>query len=348
MKDKLILGFFLEPPVWVVSDNEIVDAESISPKEILAIVFEAHFANGVQVCIQRQGCVVVSFPEKLLNIKLSSFKVGNLLPIDATQPVLSFFNALLFLIYDQTYKHYNGRFQSINQAVVVSDLWRWSDDSSSSLKEIAIRQPSPMLNQQEFLKIEMAPHLMSKTIGDLTNTDKSFRAKLPSQVLNDALEVMFKVNEPQKNWQLLALLNKAVFAIQKADFAESLILSWSVAESLINYEWEKYIQQTNQEIGSLGEKTLNSKRLKLLTSSAKYDAFLKIEIFELAKIIPYELYKKLEIARKARNNWLHSLEPVSQEVCRESYLVARDLLSRKINIEIQHPGAFYMQADHFS
>ena len=340
----LILGIYLEPSVWVYDKGVDIDPKSISSEECLEIVFSKKLQNGIEVCVQRQGFIVVAFPDSLLGIKISEIRTANLLPIKVAQFALSFFNAFLFLIYNQTYKHYNGGFQSIKQAIDISDIWRWPD-YSSELKDIAIKQPLHIMNQGRMLSLDAESYLSFRTIGRLTENDRLFRGNLPAEILDQALDLLFTDNDIQVNWQLLALLNKAIFIIQRAEFEESLVVSWSVAEALIEIEWENYILQTNEKIGTSGEKTVNSKRLGKLVST-NYDASHRAEILELAKVIPYELYKRSLKARKTRNDWLHDLKPVSQEKCRNCFFVARDLLSRKMGFTIEHPGAFYVQYEH--
>ena len=345
MKTKrLILGIYLEPSVWVCDKEVDIDPKSISSKECLEIVFSKKLQNGIEVCVQRQGFIVVAFPESLLGIKISEIRTANLLPINVAQLALSFFNAFLFLVYNQTYKYYNGGFQSIKQAIDIADIWRWPD-YSSELKDIAIQQPSPIMKQDRMLSLDVVKYSVLRTIGRLKENDRLFRSKLPTEILDQALDLLLTDNDTQVNWQLLALLNKAIFIIQKAEFEESLVISWSVAEALIEIEWKSYILRTNENIGTSGEKTVNSPRLEKLVS-ANYDASHRTEILELAKVIPYELYKRSLKARKTRNDWLHYLKPVSQEKCRDCFFVARDLLSRKMGFTIEHPGAFYVQDEY--
>jgi hypothetical protein len=344
---RLILGIYLEPSVWVCNNGEHVDPKSISPEECVKVVFSKTLPHGIEVCVQRQGFIVVAFPESILNMKISEIKSANLLPIRVAQIVLSFFNAFLFLVYNQTYKYYNGSFGCVKQAIDISGIWRWINNSETDLSAIAVEQPIPILKQDEFTNIEITLYLHSKTVGKLVETDKLFRSEMPSEILDQTFNLLLKDSDIQNNWQLLALLNKAVCSIQRAEFAESHVLSWSVAEKLIETEWKNYVESTNAIIGSSGEKTVNSRRLTKLVSP-DYDASHRMEILELAKIIPYELYKKSISARKTRNDWLHYLKSVTQEECINSYLVARDLLSRKIGFNIEHPGAFYFQDEHIS
>ena len=340
--ERMILGIYLEPSVWVCNEGEHPDPELMSPEECTRIVFSKALPNGVEVCVQRQGFVVVAFPEDLLGIKISEIRTANLLPIKAAQTALSFFNALLFLVYDQTYRYYVRNYQSLKQAVDISGIWRWNDDATAKLATIAVKQPMPVMRQDKEFLTETDLYTLLQSIGQLTKNDKVFRFELPSAVVDQALSLLFQMGDVQVNWQLLALLNKAVYSIQRADFAESHILSWSVAENLIETEWKNYILRSNEPVETSGEKTVNSERLKNLVSP-DYSAAQRAEILELAKVIPFELFKRSVSARKARNDWLHNLKSVIQNDCRNCYLVARDLLSRKVGFNIEHPGAFYIQ-----
>jgi len=339
---RLILGIHLDPSVWICNEGEHLDLTLISPEECTKIVFSKTLPQGTEVCIQRQGFVVVAFPENLLGIKTSEIRTANLLPIQAAQIALSFFNAFLFLVYNQTYKFYGGKYQSIKQAVDIAGIWRWNHDSGTGLATIAAKQPMPVMRQDKFLQIEAGSYLLRQSIGQLTESDKVLRRELPSAVVSQALDLLFVNGHAPVNWQLLALLNKAAYSIQRADFAEAHILSWSVAENLIAMEWKNYILGSSEPVGTSGKKTVNSVRLKKLVSP-DYDASQRAEILELAKVIPHELYERSVSARKTRNHWLHDLKPVNQKDCINCYLVARDLLSRKLGFNIEHPGAFYIQ-----
>ena len=131
----------------------------------------------------------------------------------------------------------------------------------------------------------------------------------------------------------------------KAEFAEAHVLSWSVAEKLIGIEWINFIDSTNEPVGDKGEKTVNRKRKDQL-NSPDYEASKRIEVLELAKVLSYDLYRRLHEARKTRNKWIHNLENVSQEDCRQCYFAARDMLSRKLKYNLEHPGSYYFQDEH--
>lgn len=335
MQDKkLIVGFYIEPPVWICRDGESINPEQVTNEECRQIVFTKTLPMGIEVFAQRQGCIIAAFPEELLSIKVSEFKIANLLPMSAAQFSLNFFNAFLFLLYDQTYKYHNQAYGSIKQAINVSHLWRWTNREDTDLISIiAEDQPTPILKQDGILNIIdfiniVKPILKQDGISsiiDFLTFSSIFRATQYNTVINKTLEGMFNGGDDEinkTNWQLMTLLNKAVWSIQRAEFAEAHILSWAVAEKLIKTEWKKSPNKSRHD-KNISDKITRLKNDQLLLS---------------------DLCERLNKARTTRNDWIHDLKPITQEDCTNCYLVARDMMSRKLNNYcLEHPGSYYFQ-----
>ena len=342
--NRLVLGIYLEPNVWITTkQGEIIEHETIEPTDCLEIILHRVLPNGIEVCVQRQGFVVVAFPEDVMSIHISDLNYGNLLPSNAARFSVDFFNSFCFSLYDQM--HRNGISSTIKPAVSLADIWRWRTRPDVELAIIAQEQPMPILNQHTWLPFDVQVSNAKKTIGVLSDNDKLFRPSLTVSLLDNALNVMFVDSDFTANWQLIALLNKAVLSTHRGEFAEAHILSWAVIEKIIQNEWDRFIESTN-EILDDGAKTVNSKRKEIL-NNRDYTVSVRTEMLELAKIIPYTLYKRLSPIRKTRNDWMHNLGPVSLQDCRECYEVAREFLSRKLGYEFQHPGGYYLFDEHF-
>ena len=87
-------------------------------------------------------------------------------------------------------------------------------------------------------------------------------------------------------------------------FGEAVVLAWGVCEQLISSAWSKILEDTKS-----GEKEPrrmpNDRKNKL--SGRDYTASVMVEMLEINGRIDWELYRLLEIARKARNNWAHKM-----------------------------------------
>jgi len=175
------------------------------------------------------------------------------------------------------------------------------------------------------------------------------RIPISLKELNDSCNLISQlISDFDRNIELLALLNEAAFLILQADFHRSLITSWAVCEHLINREWENYLDSTSQDLdGQQKRRTLNSDRRRALVKGSDWTAFSKLEVLELAKRLPFQLFSDLQAIRTARNKWLHTLDFIERDVAQTSFRVGRDLMSRKLGIELTHRGSHYVDAAAF-
>lgn len=107
---------------------------------------------------------------------------------------------------------------------------------------------------------------------------------------------------------------------------ESLAIGWTACEQLVSEEW-KQLLKSDEARRSEKEKMTGDRKKKLL--GRDYTASIMVEMLELHGRLTTTLYKNLEIARKARNNWAHDMTvPSGAEVwaCQESI---QELLARK-------------------
>jgi hypothetical protein len=326
--NRLILGVYLDPHVWFTKEDEIVNAQVVTPAKCLEIVFHKHLPNGIEVCVQRQGYIVAAIPEDLMSIRVSETNAANLLPSNAARFAHDFFNATLYLL------------NNYPQSIGLADIWIWRNREGAELVTIAQEQAMPVLNQHNWLAFDAGVRMLAMTVGQLSETDAMFRISLPLSRVDKAFELLFADPDYLLTWQLMALLNKAISSTRRGEFAEAHILSWAVIEKLIQVEWDEFMENTNETFDD-GTKSINSKRKNFL-NGRDFTAAVRIEILELAKVIPYEVYKRLGPIRKVRNDWIHNLGPVSVQDCRDCYTVARDLLSTKVGFTIRHPGGTYI------
>jgi hypothetical protein len=95
-------------------------------------------------------------------------------------------------------------------------------------------------------------------------------------------------------------------------YGEAVILAWGVCEQLISSAWDKLIRDTQ---GSGIDKSRIPKARREKLTGRDYSASVMVEVLEIAGRIDTDLYRMLEIARKARNNWAHRMKsPKGSEV----------------------------------
>lgn len=87
-------------------------------------------------------------------------------------------------------------------------------------------------------------------------------------------------------------------------FGEAVTLGWGVCEQLISSAWNKMLDDI-RTLDSLSERMPRDRRKKL--NSRDYTASVMVEMLEVNGRLDRELYRLLEIARKARNHWAHEM-----------------------------------------
>lgn len=107
---------------------------------------------------------------------------------------------------------------------------------------------------------------------------------------------------------------------------ESLAIGWTACEQLISEEWKQLL--SNSDVGRTQEAKLTRDRKKKLLGR-DYTASVMVEMLELHGRLSDSLYKNLEIARKARNNWAHDMSVPSGIDVRACQQAIQELLARK-------------------
>lgn len=93
-------------------------------------------------------------------------------------------------------------------------------------------------------------------------------------------------------------------------YGEAVILAWGVCEQLVSSAWSSMLDDARASGTSRMPK---DRRKKLI--SRDYTASVMIEMLEINGRINHDLYRLLEVARKARNRWAHELHvPKESEV----------------------------------
>lgn len=129
--------------------------------------------------------------------------------------------------------------------------------------------------------------------------------------------------------KIAELLYLAHSRFAESDFANSLILAWAACEKMLMNRWFNFISEKRSDID--GQPRINKKRKKRLEGE-EFKASIVSEILELHEYIDKELLDGLNDARKARNDWLHALSPISNETASKALRAAASFY--RINTEI--------------
>lgn len=118
--------------------------------------------------------------------------------------------------------------------------------------------------------------------------------------------------------------------MQDQRFSESLVLSWTICENMIDILWKRMID----DIASSGEDRMTKNRSRNLRDSSAFTASVRIEILELANQLPIEHAEDLNNVRRARNKWLHELANVDEKICLDATTICAHLISYVFRLKI--------------
>ncbi len=116
-------------------------------------------------------------------------------------------------------------------------------------------------------------------------------------------------------------------------FGEAVTLGWSVCEQLISAAWDKMLDELP---GIEAERMSKDRRKKL--RGRDYTASVMVEMLEVNGRLDQELYRLLEIARKARNHWAHEMRVPKERKSSICLLAAVHLLRRVKGIDLSLQG----------
>lgn len=198
--------------------------------------------------------------------------------------------------------------------------------------------PAQLITVQEDLGMSVTN---APEIGELLRVDWTSLSEPPSSdwrlerseiVSRQAVDDSFALLEallqrPDGQYLTLAdLALRSVAAHQAQNFDASLIQSWAITEKLLTSLWEGYLEDNRErEVDGRLVTFINRERRDVLTGRDLPISMLS-EILSLLDLLPYEMFTRLKPIRQARNNWIHSLKPITGSQSAASADMALDLL----------------------
>lgn len=116
-------------------------------------------------------------------------------------------------------------------------------------------------------------------------------------------------------------------------FGESITLGWTVCEQLVSITWNRMLDDTRV---ANAERMSKERRSKLL--GRDYTASVKSEMLELSGRLSHDLFRKLEIARKARNRWAHEMRPPPEREVQVCLSAVEQLMPSVLGIQLRLGG----------
>ncbi len=331
-------AYYHWPGLWVDSAPAWIQAPSLEDQDadvsVLADeVYREILAAGLRVRVLREGMFIFDFSE---------WEPGRPLHIDAEPDFDASASVAL-----QRATLMNAHLACLHTAI--AKVQNFSN-------RMMIVTPSEMISISSFEEswggtgsdTRLSALTMSRFTSTYTpNLPPSFDWRLQFRSLAVKLETLqesFRLlnaivdHDSEDMLDMVDLLARGCGSYQEHNYALCLVVEWTLCERLLQTIWQRYIEENRvREIEDMLTPFITKKRKEALGDSRNFSAAVVSEILSLTGQLPHDIYRRLTESRKARNDWVHRIVPVSREAALQSVRVAQDMLCLVSGIELEMP-----------
>jgi hypothetical protein len=172
----------------------------------------------------------------------------------------------------------------------------------------------------------MDPRLLTRHAVSADAVDESFR------LLNAVLS-----NRNPKALFLVELYLRSCKAFEDHNYALSLVTAWAVVENLLQRLWIHHIGEQKQKTVEGTDVFINSDRMSKLADGRDFTASVISEFLSFADVLPFKVYQNLSYVRRARNDWMHELKPVTRLNAIEAVQLTHQMLNLVDELDLNIP-----------
>ena len=309
-----IEGYFRVPPIWVGEKPEPESVRNLNLQIHHSVALETQLDSGIKVRVQRDGTFLFDFsswdlaPQMVIpGYSHPGVNVPHRLAVETDK-------ALRFA---EEFAELRAKVMNVQQACLAT--------SEQVLRRRTYQMGIPV-DAQNTLKgqtfDDAVNYLENATdVHSLArNTANNRYTLLPNRLLPrraieievvklslELLDQMLQRDDPGL-LQLIDSLYGAARSYAERRAGEAASVAWTVCEQLLSEAWTLLLNDTKSQGRMPGKR-----RNKL--EGLDYTASIKVEMLEINGRIDYDLYGQLEVARRARNQWVHKMrEPNYSEV----------------------------------
>ncbi len=334
-------GYFRVPVIWVGEAPSLDPENGFTPQVYREVVFERSLNAGIGIRVLRDGTFLFDFStwEMAPQVEIPGYRhpgpgIAYRRTIESAKAVQD----------SEAYAVVRARTMNVHQACMATSVRLIAGRS------LQLGHPVDAMNALKGLTFNVGGRYRESAtdVSALAKNVANKRYKNPRNISFPRniieLEVVEKSFEfldqilLKSDKTLLQMIESVYFAAYRyleRRSGEAVVVAWTVCEQLLSAAWSSLLEDTK----SLGRMT-GKRRDKL--QGRDYTASVMTEMLELNDRIDIDLYGRIEVARKARNDWVHKTrEPNNSEVS-ESIRTALDLLHKfkgvRLHLSLTGPG----------
>lgn len=335
MVSPAVEGYFRIPAIWVGQEPKSDETLRLRDSVHHEIVVRRSLDCGVAVVVQRDGTFLFDFSSWHLapSVRIPGFttkeEINFSIPPDtAKAQEKAAQNAVI-----------RAQAMNVHQACLTTAEREVQNRAAAMGLPLSASETFKQLTLEEAYKyrddVEDTRALSRNVINNWYGIDRDHalpRRTMEINVIERSLSLLDTIlaKEDGALIQLVEAMYISACRIREKRYGEALTLSWGACEQLVSLMWRTNIQNIRKNDSA----RINSDRMKKLMGR-DYTASAMVEYLELMEAIDRDLYKLLDVARKARNAWMHDLEAPDESVAHKSLQAASIMLANVHDIHLQ-------------
>ena len=318
-------GYFRVPAIWVGEEPSLDPENGFNPQVCQEVVFEKNLNAGIGIRVLRDGTFLFDFSswELAPQVEIPGYRhqgpgIPHRLPVVSEKAVQA----------SEDYAVVRARAMNVHQACMATSVhlitggshqMGYPVDAMNTLKGLTFNEGGRFRDSDTDVST-MARNIANNRYKNTDNVSFSRRV-FDQEIVEKSFEILDQIllRSDMTLLQMIESVYVAAHRFLERRSGEAVVVAWTVCEQLLLVAWSSLLDDTK----SSGRMT-GRRRKKL--EGRDYTASVMTEMLEINERIDSELYGRIEVARKARNNWVHrTLEPNNLEVS-ESIRAALDLL----------------------
>jgi hypothetical protein len=325
-------GYFRIPSIWVGEEPTPETVKRLNPAVHHHIVLKQTLNAGIEVWVQRDGLFLFDFTNYDLapQVVIPGFRKPN--PNGPYRyPVVTETAQRKA----EDYAILRAQIMNVHQACLTTAeqivMRRGAGmgfpiGASSTHKAISLKAPPYYHDDVEDIRALARNVLNSK--DDVARDQPLGRRTIELPVIECSLALLDQILM-QKDTGIIQMVEGAYISACRSGerrFGEALILAWGVCEQAVSHEWRKLIDS--------GPSGRVSKERRTKLTGRDYTASVMVEMLEISNRISNDLYRSLEIARKARNHWAHEMRAPKESEVGVAIRAMEELLTKAFDVKL--------------
>lgn len=330
----VVEGYFHLPPVWVGTAPEPEQVQVLNPAVHHAAAYCATMRCGIDVRVNRDGLFLFDFTRWALAppVVIPGF-------IKPTPPYYAPPEHQEAENLAEAAAIIRAQVMNAHQVCLVTARWQLTHSSGSFGYPVtawsthkALTLDTPPAYWDDVESHHALAHNLVNNRDHVVRERAAARHILPVNIVQRSLELLDDILVIG-DLSTLRLIEGGFIAMNRRRekrFGEAITLGWTVCEQLISLAWRRLLNGMRDTASD----RMSKERRKKLTGR-DYTASVMTELLEIHGDIDPELFRMLEVARKARNAWAHEMRSPHEAEIRFCLVAAERLLKQLLNVDAQ-------------